>query len=269
MKKKLVENCVESAENTSLVLLSHVLDQPKSWILSHGEYELKPEDTHTLQTNLDQSLQGVPLPYILGYWDFYGRTFEVTPDVLIPRPETELLVEKALNHTQKQDQPLIVDVGTGSGIIAISLAADLPSATVLALDLSLAALRVAQRNALKINQTQVHFIQSNLLEPFHVAFDLICANLPYIQTNTLNNLEVARWEPQLALDGGESGLNVIEKLLQQSRSRLASPGVILLEIESSLGEVTLAAAKDVFPKAHIQLIRDLAGHDRIVEIYQE
>ena len=212
-------------------------------------------------------LQGVPLPYILGHWDFFGRSFKITPDVLIPRPETELLVELALHSIVDQHQAVIVDVGTGSGAIAVSLAAELPEANITALDYSLSALKVAQLNAKLHTQYQIHFVQSDLLTPFRVQFDLICANLPYVPRERLNSLSVSRWEPRLALDGGESGLDVILKLLHQAQTRLAPGGKVLLEIESSLGENALTASRTVFPDAHTTCHKDLAGHDRVIEIH--
>jgi len=177
LNNKLVENGTETPGNVSLILAGHALNRSKSWMLSHGKYELNPDESQALQTSIDQFLQGVPLPYILGHWDFFGRTFAVTPAVLIPRPETELLVEKAIEIAGKNKYHRIVDVGTGSGAIAISLAASCPSAIIIALDLSFKALQVAKFNATVLNQTQVNFIQSDLLTPFEIKFDLICANL--------------------------------------------------------------------------------------------
>lgn len=247
-------------------MLSHALNQPKSWVLAHGEYELEPVDLHTLQSSVDQLLQGVPLPYLLNQWEFYGRTFKVTPDVLIPRPETELLVELTIANAKKRINPSIVDVGTGSGAIAISLAAELPSAKMIALDLSWKALLIAQENARIHHQNQISFVQSDLLSPFHTQFDLICANLPYIPSQTLDSLVVVKSEPRLALDGGQSGLEVIRLLLEQAKTHLSPNGTILFEIEETLGQAALAAAKKIMPDANHDLIRDLSGRDRLIQI---
>lgn len=256
----------ELPAHTSLLLLQHVLDQPKSFILAHGEYQPSNEDITTLQNCLDQYLQGFPLPYILGRWEFYGRDFKVAPDVLIPRPETELLVEKALAFARQIKHPHIVDVGTGSGAIAISLAAELPEASLIATDISSAALTIAQENAQQHLHQPIPFIQTDLILPFHTQFHLICANLPYIPSSTLANLSVSRWEPRLALDGGEDGLQVIRRLLAQAQTRTSTSGKILLEIESSLGKETLRCARQAFPAADCTLIQDLAGKDRIIDI---
>ena len=268
LKEKLALGDCDAPGETSLVLLQHILRQPKTWVLSHSEYKPTPAEHTALHESADQYLQGIPLPYILGSWDFFGRTFLITPDVLIPRPETEALVELALVHARHMQNPRIIDVGTGSGCIAVSLAAELSTAAVLGVDLSLAALRVAQLNARQLGQSRIRFLQADLLTPFAAQFDLICANLPYIPSQALANLSVSRWEPRLALDGGESGLEAIQRLLHQAQHRLAPNGVILLETDSALGAETLLAAQQAFPNAHHRLIRDLAGHDRMVEIRQ-
>lgn len=267
LREKLAKTGCDTPGNTSLTLLENTLNQPKSWILSNDNYQLSTHEFNSLQTKLETLLQGVPLPYVLGHWDFYGRTFKVTPDVLIPRPETELIIERAVHHIKNLAQPCIVDVGTGSGAIAVSLAAEIPRAIVLGVDLSMAALKIAMLNAHRLCPSRVNFVQSDLLKPFSMKFDLICANLPYIPRHTLATLSVSRWEPNLALDGGETGLEVINSLLSQARTRLSPSGVILLETEASLGAKTLSAAQTFFPNSQQRLIKDLAGHDRLVEIH--
>jgi len=266
IRTRLVEKGDENPDNTSLVLMGFSLNKAKTWILTQGEYELTSSETHTLQSHLARYLQGVPLPYILGSWDFFNRPFIVTPDVLIPRPETELLVEKAIEFGQSLESLSIIDVGTGSGIIAVSLAANLAHADVFALDISRAALAVAKENAISHHQARIKFIQSDLLTPFQGKFNLICANLPYIPSIKMETLQVTKWEPRLALDGGTSGLNLIEKLLEQAKTNLAPGGCVLLEIESSLGKPGLDIVSNIFPEANRQLIQDLAGFDRVIQI---
>jgi release factor glutamine methyltransferase len=258
---------IETPGNVSLLLLSHALNQPKTWLLTHPEYELTTDEYNTLQKAQSQLLQGVPLPHILGEWEFYGRSFIVSPDVLIPRPETEHLVERALELAKSHPHPLIADVGTGSGAIAISLAAGLPDATLIATDISRQALAIACRNAIRHAQPSIHFLQADLLQPLAAPFDLICANLPYIPTATVDQLKVTRWEPRLALDGGLYGLDLIERLLLQAKTRLAPQGTLLLEIESTLGQKSLDLAKSVFPAAEIHLHQDWAKKDRLVDIH--
>lgn len=265
LQNRLAENGFETPANISLVLLVNVLHRAKTWILTHGEYRLTQSENNTLQSKLEQLLQGVPLAYLLGEWEFYGRRFYVNPSVLIPRPETELLIEHAIRSIKDNIQPLILDVGCGSGIIAITLAAMVPQARIIASDLSRPALEVTRLNAAR-HEVQILLLQADLLQPFHSKFDLICANLPYIPAGTLGQLEVVRWEPRLALDGGATGLEAIKRLLDQARSRLTSGGILLLEIEASLGQNAMNEAKTSFPTAEIQMVQDLAGKDRLVKI---
>ena len=259
-------NGIDQPHNTALLLIASALDRDKPWVLTHTEYELTSQETQSLQALSARVLEGYPLPYVLGQWAFFGRQFKVTPAVLIPRPETESLVELALGHAGRLDHPRIMDVGTGSGAIAISLAAELSHARILASDVSRTALQVARSNAQRHAPGRVHFVQADLMAPICGPFDLVCANLPYIPRGKLAQLAVARWEPRLALDGGESGLEAIAALLSQSRTRLTRKGLILLEIESSLGQASFELAETHFPGARIRLIQDLAGLDRIVEI---
>jgi release factor glutamine methyltransferase len=268
LRENLVKKKLDRPSSTALLLLGHVLQKPKSWILAHTDYELHENQINALEEQLKVIISGVPLPYVLGTWEFFGKFFKVTPDVLIPRPETEGLVEKAIDHIQKFGFSKILDVGTGSGVIAISLAYACPGAEFIAIDISYPALLVAKENAFTHHQTHIRFVQSDMLLPLNAKFNLIAANLPYIPKTKLMALEVSRWEPHQALDGGETGLNSIQRLLDQAHDRLLSPGVILLEIESSVGEESLKAAKESFPNADCQLHQDLAGHDRIIEILQ-
>lgn len=237
-----------------------------SWILTHGTYQITPKEQEQLEHALAKLLQGYPLPYLLGEWDFYGRTYCVSPDVLIPRPETELLVERALSFCTGMPHPRLIDVGTGSGVIAISLQLALPNASVFASDLSFGALRIARQNAQRHDCLGIHFFQADLLLPVHQTFNFICANLPYIPIASLDQLPVAKWEPRTALDGGKSGLDLIQRLLAQAQTRLTHPGIILLEIEATLGPETLDLATSMLPLADCQIHPDLAGKDRLLII---
>ena len=266
LHQKLVEQGYDNPSNTTLVLLSHILKQPKSYLLAHDEYELTHQESQSLQEITSQIKLETPLPYILGEWEFYRKKFLVSPDVLIPRPETELLVEKALDLAQNICHPRIVDVGTGSGAIILSLAAHLGSGTFIGTDVSRAALKIAQENAHILGLFHISFLQANLLTALSGPFDLICANLPYIPRQKLSELPVAKSEPRLALDGGNDGLDFIHQLITQAPSRLAHNGAILLEIEASHGNKALHFAKKTFPHAKWCIDQDLAGHDRLIEI---
>lgn len=261
----------ESASLDAQVLLAHILSRPRSWIMAHLEEILTTNSVNELQRALQRLEKGEPLPYILGHWEFYNLDFYVTPDVLIPRPETELLVEHALcwlaEHPNRRQA---VDIGIGSGCIAVSLAANQPDLSVVAVDISWRALQVARRNISRYQLNQrVSLLQSDLAEALLPArpdqrFDLICANLPYIPDGTLESLGKLRWEPQIALTGGASGTILIERLLQRVPDLLSPGGLLILEIESSLGENVRSLVQSTLPQASVQVFPDLAGLDRLV-----
>jgi len=258
----------QSPDLDSQVLIAHVLDKSRAWILAHPEDSLTNEESLALEAAATRLETGTPLPFVLGQWEFFGLKFCVTPATLIPRPETELLVENALIWLDQHPKcRLALDVGTGSGCIAIALASMIPDLQIIASDISLSALYVARRNALQLGTLhQVEFLQANLIPPVHSKFNLICANLPYIPTSTLHNLKVNGKEPELALDGGEDGLDLIRNLIYLAAYSVSPGGLILLEIESSQGGAGSSLAKTVFPKAHIQILPDLAGLDRLLRI---
>ncbi len=251
----------------ALALLESVLEQPRAWLAAHPELELSPAQTARLDRLLARLLSGEPLPYLLGKWEFYGLELEVSPAVLIPRPETELLVETALAWLSAHPGRRAADAGTGSGCIAASLAVHCPDLTVAAVDSSFEALRVAGRNFARYRLCErVWACQSDLLAAFAGPFDLVCANLPYIPTATLDGLAVARFEPRLALDGGPRGLDKIARLLADAPRWLAPGGLLLLEIESGQGQSAPRLAHDLLPGARVELIKDLAGKPRLVKI---
>jgi release factor glutamine methyltransferase len=256
------------------VLIAHLITKPRTWVMAHPELALTAEQQKELDDSLARLERGESFPYVLGHWEFFGLDFNVTPDVLIPRPETELLVEKAIAWLQESPvRRTIADVGTGSGAIAVSIAVNVPEARVLATDLSHKALEVAQKNAIKFDVIdRIDFVQCDLLPspieslPTELHFDLICANLPYIPTSTLHKLPIFGREPTLALDGGADGLDPIRRLLNIAPNWLAPNGMILLEIESTRGIQALNLACDMFSEARIHLHQDLAGQDRLLEI---
>jgi release factor glutamine methyltransferase len=256
------------------VLLSHILNKPRTWVMAHPELTLTTEQQKQLDDSLARLELGESFPYILGHWEFFGMDFEITPDVLIPRPETELLAGKAIAWLQESPvRRTVADVGTGSGVIAISISAHIPDVYVLATDISHEALQVARKNAGKFDVlNRIDFVQCDLLPshtdplPTERHFDLICANLPYIPSDTLRKLPIFGREPTLALDGGRDGLETIRRLLNLAPEWLAPNGMILLEIEARRGVEALNIACDLFSEAAIHLHQDLAGRDRLLEI---
>ena len=249
-------------------ILGNWLGKTRAWIFGHSETLLSPSEITQLNEQVSRRITGVPLPYLLGQWDFYGLEFEVTPSVLIPRPETEQLVDLArawlIAHPSQRRS---VDVGTGSGCIAAALAFSIPDLTVFGVDTSGSALTIAQHNLLRHRLAgRVPLVQSDLLAALAGPFDLVCANLPYIPTLIMQELDVARYEPILALDGGPDGLRLIERLLSQLLTRLAPGGRVLLEIEVSEDQSALTLARHYFPQAAIELKTDLARLPRLVII---
>lgn len=263
---------LKSTSDTALldsqVLLGFILSQTRAWVVSHPEQPLSREESSRYRSSVDWLFAGVPLAHILGKWEFFGLEFKVTPDVLIPRPETELLVEIGLEWLHSRPgRRQAVDVGTGSGCIAIALASRVPDLTVIASDLSAKALLVARQNIVQHHLLpRILPIQADLLPPVRIRFDLICANLPYIPIQSLEKLPVSRYEPKLALDGGQDGLQVIKRLLSSARPSLEPGACILLEIESGQGDLVPATAQGYFPEAQVTLQQDLAGQNRVVTI---
>jgi release factor glutamine methyltransferase len=256
------------------VLIAHIIDKPRTWVMAHPELTLTPTQQNQLNQSLMRLESGEPFPYVLGHWEFFSLDFDVTADVLIPRPETELLVEKAIVWLQESKvRRTIADIGTGSGAIAVSLAVNVPDAEVLATDISSKALQVAKQNAIKHGvNNRIEFIECDLLptqseiKNRKSQIDLLCANLPYIPTETLSHLSVFGREPTVALDGGEDGLDLFRRLLNIAPDWLAPNALILLEIEATLGIQVLNLACDMFGQAEIHLHQDLTGRDRLLEI---
>jgi release factor glutamine methyltransferase len=268
----------DTPELDAQVLLAHLTGKPRTWLAAHPDTRLSGPQLAAVESAVSKLIAGTPLPYILGHWEFFSLDFEITPDVLIPRPETELLVEQAILWLQSrpvtmQSSLRAADVGTGSGCIAVSLAHHIPTLRMLATDLSLPALTVAHRNAHKHRvDDRVDFVQCDLLPPHpdplptESHFDVICANLPYIPTETLEHLPVFGHEPTLALNGGSDGLDPIRHLLKIAPEWLAPDGLLLLEIEAGQGMAAVSLAYDSFDNATINLRRDLAGNERMVAI---
>ena len=250
------------------VLVAFILGQPRSWLLAHQEILVSATQLETIDHYSDRIISGEPLPYILGKWEFYGLEFKITRDTLIPRPETELLVEHALSCSESRNgDMLIVDIGTGSGCIAIALAANLPGLRIVAGDISLPALLIARENARKHHvEKRVLFLLCDLLPPLVDRFDVLCANLPYIPSSRLQSSKPARWEPKLSLNGGPDGLSLVSRLLNASIGRMSRNGLILLEIDADAGRSALTIARECYPDAEINLVTDLAGHNRMLRI---
>jgi release factor glutamine methyltransferase len=254
--------------------LEAVVNRPTTWLVTHDQDLFEEKQWALYQAYLQRAVAGEPIPYITGYAPFYGRPFAVSRAVLIPRPETEELVEKALAAAAEFERPHIVDIGTGSGCIAVTLGCELRGngAVVTAVDCSPEALAIARKNWRQLAPTnpltRLTFGESDLLENVTGPIHLAVANLPYVTTAEYAALDhsVRHFEPRLALDGGPEGLNLISKLLRQLTTSIAPQGVILLEIGWKQGPTAQALAQQIFPHGIVTCHRDLAGHDRIIEV---
>ena len=232
---------VPEARREAGSLLSFVLGKDRTFLISHADDPVDEDSLERFRGCVDRRAAGEPLQYITGVQDFYGREFLVTPDVLIPRPETELLVEAAVEVTVSKDA-FICDVGTGSGCIAITLLCELPGARAVAVDKSAAALEIAKLNAGKQSVTDRSvFVVSDVfdaLDPNDYQFDLIVSNPPYVSAKALPGLqrEVRDHEPLVALSPGPDGLTVIRRLLAEAPAYLKPHGHLLMEIGFDQGE---------------------------------
>ncbi|GAB6159046.1 peptide chain release factor N(5)-glutamine methyltransferase [Desulfotomaculum varum] len=260
---------IQSALLDARVLLSHVTGLDYTALLLQAERPLTAEQQQQYRRLLDRRAFGEPVAYLTGHKEFMGLDFIVTPAVLIPRPDTELLAETALAHLQQQPNPLAADVGTGSGAIAVSLACRVPGLRLWAVDLSAAALDVARQNARRHRvDHRITFLQGNLLAPLPPTLqgrlDVIAANLPYIPSGEIDGLlpDVKDYEPHLALDGGLDGLDLYRRLVPDAHGFLKPGGLLLMEIGPGQGE----AACQMLPPAYWQaeVKHDLAGRQRLV-----
>jgi len=257
----------------SELLLCHVLGISKTKLYSEPQRVLTPTEIKELQHSTNRCLLHEPIAYILEHGDFYGHDFYVNHHVFIPRPETELLVEEAINfahnHSISQNEFILADIGTGSGAIAISVALALPQAKVYAIDITTSTLHVAHINCQRHHVTQqITLLQGNLLEPLPEPVNVIIANLPYVKNHELRMLapETIDFEPSVALIGGEDGLNVIRQLLNQIQGKICPGGCLLLEIGYGQKEPITSLINSHFAQASIEIIPDLAGIERIARI---
>lgn len=259
---------IESGRLTMELLLCNVLSSTRIALYADFERPLTSVELDKLRAYVRRIAQHEPLQYVLGEASFYSLTFEVTPDVLIPRPETEFLVETAISVSKKVHTCL--DIGTGSGAIAVSIAVHAPNTQWLCIDKSSHALAVAERNAIRQNvQRQCTFQQMDILtQAPSKMFDLICMNPPYVSAHEVVQLEpvVRDYEPHIALTDDADGLTFYRRLAELSKTVLADHGILLLEI----GWGQSAAVKDIFHKiGEIAIVNDLADIPRVVKVAKE
>ena len=276
--RRLTEAGSETPQLDAAVLLGSVLGVNKSWLYAHPSRPLAEVEIAGYEALVRRRMGHEPVAYLVGFKPFYGLEITVDRRVLIPRPETELLVERVLAHVQRLiregQRPWAADVGTGSGAIAVALAVNAPELTVHATDVSDAALEVAAQNVWRYGVgEQVQLLPGALLDPLREPVDVVVANLPYVATAQLPSLppQVRDFEPVLALDGGSDGLRVIAALLEalswpQGQAKLRPGGQVYLEIGADQGEVVKALVYVTLPAAQVEVLRDYSGLDRVLMI---
>lgn len=257
-----------SARADSETLLTLVLGTPRSWVHTHATDLLEPEVQREFNALLDRRLRGEPVAYLTGTREFWSLPLEVNPDVLIPRPETELLVELTLGLLPENEPRRVADLGTGSGAIALALASERPGIVVLAVEAVAGALDVARRNAqqLGIGRERVVFLAGDWYEPLAgERFDLIVSNPPYVRSDDphLEQGDV-RFEPRQALDGGPDGLDAIRRIIADAPFHLVRGGALILEHGHDQQPAVIAEIKDVAPNAAVEAHDDHAGVPRAV-----
>ncbi|MGB7538760.1 MAG: peptide chain release factor N(5)-glutamine methyltransferase [Anaerolineales bacterium] len=263
----------ESGPLLAQVLLARLLEQSRSWIIAHPEETLPSNLSSAYKSLIARAAGGEPLSYLTGVQEFFGLEFEVTPDVLIPRPETEMLVSTALEWIAKTMRGTgraassirAADLGTGSGCIAATVAVHTPGLCVIAVDISSAALAVAARNFSRHGvRNRIRLIRGDLLTPLRGPIDLLCANLPYALSGSLEGSPVVRFEPRQAIDGGPDGLRLVARAIEQSADRMAAGGLALFELDAAHADEARKLAKRLFPQATVKVKKDLAGWERLL-----
>lgn len=248
------------------LLLGDALKQSKEFLYSHPEQQLTGAQTKRFQKHIAAFKKGLPIAYLLGYKDFYGLRFKVTRSTLIPRPESEWLIDRSLELLKSVNNPKVIDIGTGSGCLAISLKVHSPKTEVTAIDVSSQALLVAKFNA-KVHKTKIKFRKQSLLQRDKSKYDLIIANLPYVPKKVYNKLlPNLKFEPKSALVDPKRDFNLYEQLLIELPSHLNPNGVVLLEIDPSMKTLLEKWSKKNMPRANLTFSRDLHDLWRFCEI---
>lgn len=264
LKRAQIPSAILDAE----VLLFYVLKKSKEFIFTNPKIKITKTQEKKYKSLINRRAKFEPIAYLTGKKEFYGLEFGVNKNVLIPRPETELLVEEVIKYVGHRNIT-IADVGCGSGAIAVSLKKYLPKTKIIATDISQLAINVAKKNA-NLNKVGIRFIKTNLISKVSDKIDIIVANLPYVpeEEKKIKNIFSAplKYEPVEGLYGGRYGLDVYEKLFQQVNNLLNKPKALFCEIGSTYSKKTLALAKAHFPGSKIEIKKDLCGKNRLLII---
>jgi release factor glutamine methyltransferase len=271
--KSLASVGITSARLDAEVLMGHVLGLTREQLLAAADFALSEVQLRQYRELLQRRVEREPIAYITGRQEFWSLEFRVLPDVLIPRPESERLVEIALALARELPQfhrLQVLDIGTGSGAIAVSLAKELPAAGIRATDISPAALDIARRNATYNGvAARVRFLHGDLFDALGELagrFDLIVSNPPYIRSAEIDALEpeVSRWEPRGALDGGADGLDFYRRIARQARDYLAPNGAVAVEVGADMGKKVSGLFTAAGYYTDVAIVQDYAGRDRVV-----
>jgi len=263
----LADNGIEDAPLEGELLLRHVLGISRTQLYLDLNRELSLEQGKNLRHLIKRRWRGEPSAYITGHREFYGLDFYVDHSVLIPRPESELLVEKAVKLAQNSKISTVAEIGTGCGAIAISLALNLPEAKIYATDISAPALEVARFNCQQHGVTdRICLLQGDMLAPLPEPVDLVVANLPYVRETEVPRTGPLSFEPMLALNGGTDGVEKIDRLCRQAGDGLRPEGCLLLEIGQGQGETVTALLRRLFPSAQIEVTPDFSSTERVVSM---
>ncbi|PKG22007.1 peptide chain release factor N(5)-glutamine methyltransferase [Niallia nealsonii] len=255
------------------LLLRHVLNISRSELIIQFREELDQDSFCIFEKYVKLHAEGTPVQYIMGYEEFYGRKFKVNSEVLIPRPETEELVEGAMTRIKKlflkERKLTFADIGTGSGAIAVTLALEVPFLEVTATDISLPSLQVAKENAAQLGANSIRFIQGDLLSPFletQERFDVILSNPPYIPESDEEGMSdiVTKHEPHRALFAGNDGLVIYKRLCDQLPFVLKEQSLVGFEVGAGQSGAVSSILKNTFPNAKVEVVYDINGKDRMV-----
>ena len=265
-KNRLIQNKIEDANLISKILLEYVLKIDRNKLNLMQEQEIEEKKQKQYEKEIEKIIQGIPLQYITNYQEFMKLPFYVDENVLIPQPDTEILVEEVLKISKQENKKRILDICTGSGAIGISLAHNLEYSKITMSDISKVALEIAKKNAEENNVIEkVEIIESNLLEKIKGKFDIIVSNPPYIETKVIKTLsKQVQKEPHLALDGGKDGLYFYRKLIEEAPKYLEKEGYLCMEIGYNQKEKILKLIQETKTYTNIKTKKDLAENDRII-----